>query len=94
MSLYANLDGGPAYRWLSNEALQAAGWLAWTLGGGWRLTKAGRGRIRRLLALYTREDVARDLARVAAERLPVERAAPDPKWAWMRRERDPRFGGR
>ena len=69
MSLYANLDGGPAYRWLSNEDLQAAGWLAWSPGGGWRLTRAGRGRIRHLLALYTREDAARDLAREAAGRM-------------------------
>ena len=89
MSLYANLDGGPAYRWLSNEDLQAAGWLAWTPGGGWRLTKAGRGRIRRLLAQYTREDAARDLARLRGRR-----PARDPKWTRMRREREPRFGGR
>ena len=93
MSLYA-LDTGRIMRSRSNEDLQAAGWLAWSPGGGWRLTRAGRTFIRRLLALYTREDADRDLAREAAERLPVERAAPDPKWARWRREREPRFGER
>ena len=94
MSLYVTLDTGRIVRSRSNRDLQAAGWLAWSLGGGWRLTRAGRTFIRRRLALYTREDAARDLAREAAERMPVERAAPDPKWARWRREREPRFGER
>ena len=98
MSLYATLDTGRVFRWRSNEDLQAAGWIAWSPGGGWRLTRAGRRYVRRLLTLYTREDAARDLAREAAgrrpaERMPVERAAPDPKWARWRCEREPRFGG-
>ena len=58
MSLYA-LDTGRIVRRRSNRDLQAAGWLAWSPGGGWRLTRAGRTYIRRLLALYTREDAAR-----------------------------------
>ena len=94
MSLYATLDTGRIVRSRSNEDLQAAGWLAWTPGGGWRLTQAGRRYIQRLLEVYTRGDADRDLAREAAERLPVERAAPDPKWARWRREREPRFGDR
>ena len=93
MSLYA-LDTGRIVRSRSNEDLQAAGWIMWAPGGGWRLTRAGRRYIRRLLEVYTRGDAARDLAREAAERLPVERAAPDPKWARWRREREPRFGER
>ena len=92
MSLYATLDTGRVFRWRSNEDLQAAGLVAWSPGGGWRLTRAGRTFIRRLLALYTREDAARDLR--TAERMPVERAPRDPKWARWRREREPVFGDR
>lgn len=82
MSLYANLDGGPAYLWRSTEDLQAAGLVAWSPGGGWRVTRAGRTFIRRLLALYTRDAAARDLARL--------RGRPGPG----RQARDPVFGGR
>ena len=89
MSLFANLDGGPAYLWCSTEDLQAAGLVAWSPGCGWRVTRAGRRFIRRLLALYTREDAAHDLARLRRRR-----AAPDPKWARWRREREPVFGDR
>ena len=85
MSLYATLDTGRIVRSRSNEDLQAAGWLAWTPGGGWRLTRAGRRYIQRLLEVYTRGDAVRDLAR---------EAAPDPKWARWRREREPVFGDR
>ena len=35
MSLYA-LDTGRVFRGRSNEDLQAAGWIAWSLGGGWK----------------------------------------------------------
>ena len=82
MSLYATLDTGRIVRSRSNEDLQAAGWLAWTPGGGWRVTRAGRTFIRRLLALYTRDAAARDLARL--------RGRPGPG----RQARDPVFGGR
>ena len=92
MSLYA-LDTGRIVRSRSNRDLQAAGWLAWTPGGGWRLTQAGRRYIQRLLEVYTREDADQDLAREAAGRRPVEQAARDPKWERWRREHEPRFGG-
>ena len=81
----------------TNRDLQAAGWISWSPGGGWRLTRAGRAYIRRLLALYTREDAARDLARLDAGRRPFDpfnRAVRDPKWARWRREREPVFGER
>ncbi len=80
MSLYA-LDTGRIVRWHSTEDLQAAGWLAWS-PGGWRLTQAGRTFIRQLLALYTREDAARDLARLRG------------RHPGRRQDRDPVFGGR
>ena len=53
MSLYA-LDTGRIVRSRSNEDLQAAGWIMWAPGGGWRLTRAGRRYIQRLLEVYTR----------------------------------------
>ena len=82
MSLYATLDTGRIVRWHSTEDLQAAGWIAWSPGGGWRLTRAGRTFIRRLLALYTRGDAARDLARLRGRR------------ARRRQAREPVFGDR
>ena len=46
----------------SNKALQAAGWIERDRGGCWSLSSAGRAYVRSLLAAYTRDDAARDLA--------------------------------
>ena len=82
MEFYALLDGsGRVFGWRSREDLQAAGWIAWAPGGGWRVTPAGRAHIKRLLAAYTRADADRDLAR-----LRERKQAP-------RQTRDPWFGG-
>ena len=81
MSLYA-LHTGRIVRSRSNRDLQAAGWIVWALGGGWRLTRAGRRYIQRLLEVYTRGDAARDLARLRGRR------------ARRRQAREPVFGGR
>ena len=64
MSRYASLDGsGRVFGWRSDVDLQAAGWIVWAPGGGWRVSPAGRAYIERLLAAYTRADADRDLAR-------------------------------
>ena len=82
MSRYASLDGsGRVFGWRSTEDLQAAGWIVWAPGGGWRVSPAGRAYIKRSLAAYTRADADRDLAR-----LRERKQAP-------RQARDPSFGG-
>lgn len=93
-ALYVTFGSGRIVHGRSNRDLQAAGWISWSPGGGWRLTRAGQAYIRHLLTLYTREDAARHLARGAAGRRPVERAVRDPKWERMRRMREPVFGER
>ena len=47
----------------SEVDLQAAGWIVWVPGGGWRVSPAGRAYMKRLLAAYTRADADRDRAR-------------------------------
>ena len=86
---FAHLDTGRVVYWRSNEDLVAAGWIAPAPGGGWRLTRTGRAYLRRLLAVYTWEAADRDLARYRGRR-----AGCDPKWARMRRMREPVFGDR
>ena len=74
---YVTIGSGRIMRPRTNEDLQAAGWISWSPGGGWRFTRAGRAYMRHLLALYTREDAARDLARLR-ERHPRRRQAREP----------------
>ena len=82
MIRYASLDGsGRTFGSRATADLQAAGWIVWAPGGGWRVSPAGRKYIKRLLAAYTREDADRVLARLR-----------DRKQA-LRQARDPVFGG-